>query len=137
MKIALPQIVFGGMSVLAGLLALLLGLAVLDWTGVAPFVWPMGHGWALALGMGLSGLVVNVDVSAGVSVTRPVFVALGFLLAMPASVTADLIIHHQLVGPFVKVPGIILVLAGFVLFKFGSSWMKRRDRKTTKKEALI
>lgn len=96
---------------------------VLHYSGVEPLEWPSGpKGRMLALSAALDTLY-NVALLFGISVTSPLWMSVGTVLVVPATMIADFIVHNVTVGAMAG-GGIALILIGFVVMQlpFKREW---------------
>lgn len=100
-----------------------------DKTGVETFELP-SHSKAsmLMLNAGFDS-IYNVLLLFGILITSPLFISVGSMLVMPASIVTDRLIHGTVMGP-VGVCGAIVIVIGFSLLNIpqedASRWMKRK-----------
>ncbi|CAE8720275.1 unnamed protein product, partial [Polarella glacialis] len=70
--------------------------------------------WGILLGGALFDFVYNVSIAFGLSISSPVFVALGSILSVPANLTVDALLHHE-IPSYLEVVGAAIVIASFCL----------------------
>lgn len=98
--------------------------------GLETFAWPDRDQAHLLLYAGALDAVMNASVLACIALTTPLFLSMGSLLTIPASIVVDYALHDFLPSPL-GYCGVALVFAGFALLYLGD----RRDLKVGDKAA--
>eukprot|EP01095_Lingulamoeba_sp_RSL-Kostka_P014490 TRINITY_DN6328_c0_g1_i2.p1 TRINITY_DN6328_c0_g1~~TRINITY_DN6328_c0_g1_i2.p1 ORF type:complete len:346 (+),score=88.21 TRINITY_DN6328_c0_g1_i2:474-1511(+) len=90
------------------------GLFVVDYLGFEEFEWPTSTIWSILLLNIFWDCLQSIAILIGILFTNPLFIAIGCLTTIPASMIADLIIHNYTL-PFLSFVGIFLIILGFIL----------------------
>ncbi|KAM9979797.1 hypothetical protein ACTFIZ_006052 [Dictyostelium cf. discoideum] len=116
-----------------GLIDLILGIPfilILNSVGFEPFQIPSS---AKTFGMLLTNAIVGASITYlinwGLSITSPLFVRSGELMAIPLTLLFDIIVKHMKL-PLLAIPGYILIVVAFIL----SIFIEARNIKKQKKE---
>ena len=98
------------------LLTLWPGFFLLHYTGIEPFELPSADkSRMLALNTFLDALY-NLLLLVGILITSPLYMSLGSMLVVPATVAADWLLHGKVLPPQAG-GGVFLILCGFVLLQ--------------------
>ncbi|KAF2075069.1 hypothetical protein CYY_003636 [Polysphondylium violaceum] len=105
---------------LVGFFNLLFGIpmiAILHVSGAEPFAWPTVKVFGMLVLNGFLGFGLNYLINWGLTVTSPLFIRSGELMAIPATLFFDIIFKHVLF-PLISLPGFLLIVAGFIMSIF-------------------
>jgi len=117
---------------LVGFFNLLFGIPmilILNATGAEPFTFPTVKIFGMLALNGFMGFGLNYLINWGLSITSPLFIRSGELMAIPATLLFDILFKH-IFFPLIALPGFILIIAGFVMSIFLES-------KTIKEKELL
>lgn len=101
---------------------------VLHYTGLEVFELPSSHvAVGLLINMTLD-VTLNVALVVGIGFTSPLFMAVGAVLTMPISITADWLVNDYIMpmGAFFGVGGIV---AGFILLNVAEYLIQRKKKR--------
>ena len=88
-------------------------LAVWDHAGLETFEWPPnGHKTSLLLLNAVLDSTYNGLLLFGILVTTPLFMSVGTMLVMPASIVVDRLVHGTVLSPLAVV-GAVVIVVGF------------------------
>jgi len=88
-----------------------LGLSV---AGVEDRWWSSGINWSLLFGGAAIDVAYNTSIAFGLSISSPVFVALGTILATPANLAVDALAHGE-IPTIAEACGAVIIVGSFTL----------------------
>jgi drug/metabolite transporter (DMT)-like permease len=106
-------ILFLGLTGVETMFFFFLGIPALHFLGWETFEFPTGKALELLFINGTLDCIFNVSLLIGIMCTSPLFMSVGSLLTIPASVFADFV-GHQYVLPPLALVGVLLIIIGFL-----------------------
>lgn len=91
-------------------------IPLLDAVGLEPFEWPSVEKLSLLIANASMDVVYNVLLLLGILLTSPLFMAVGCMLVVPASILADWLVHGSTLSPQ-ALAGACIVVSGFAVLK--------------------
>lgn len=103
------------------------GILILDATGVETFEWPEARAAESLLVTTVMDSAFNVLLLCGIALTSPLFISVGTLLTIPASILSDWIVHGRVMDGG-ALGGVAMIAVGFLLLTY-AEWREERERR--------
>jgi len=110
-------------------------IIVLHFARVEVFEWPSWEILGLMVLNGLCDVIFNGCILVSIVLSSPLFTSVGTILAIPASVVVDLMVHRFLL-PWQAGVGIALIIVGFGSFTLSEFVATRREAKHKNQKRL-
>jgi drug/metabolite transporter (DMT)-like permease len=100
-------------------------LVVAHFTGLETFQWPTHREWYQMLISCASNIAFYFAMASGTQLTSALWVSVGLLASIPASIITDYLLHHYLIEGW-GWAGVALIISGFLLMNL-QEYLKQRN----------